>query len=162
MSRIEELRKKLGFSMIKVAKDLNIPYTTYVNYEKGTREPNSEMLILIADYYKVSIDYLLNRENYRDCENNTHKEQTSNATSASENPIFEKYNTLNALGKTKADEYITDLSENPKYTSETNTNNKADNQPFNYFKANMEGIRVAAEPPTIDRETLEDDEIRTT
>ena len=42
--------------MADVAKALDIPYSTYVNYEKGTRQLSSEMLILIADYYGVSID----------------------------------------------------------------------------------------------------------
>ena len=36
-----------------------MPYTTYVNYEKGTREPNSETLIALAKFFDTSIDYLL-------------------------------------------------------------------------------------------------------
>lgn len=36
-----------------------MPYTTYVNYEKGLREPNSEVLIKIAKYYHVTVDYLV-------------------------------------------------------------------------------------------------------
>ena len=47
--------------MRKTAAELNIPYTTYVNYEKCEREPNSEMLIILADYFGVSIDYLISR-----------------------------------------------------------------------------------------------------
>ena len=42
---------------------LNMPYTTYVNYEKGLREPTSEVLIQIADFFDVTIDYLLGRSN---------------------------------------------------------------------------------------------------
>lgn len=45
--------------MREAARRLNMPYTTYVNYEKGTREPNSETLIALAEFYGVSIDYLL-------------------------------------------------------------------------------------------------------
>ena len=45
--------------MREAARKLNMPYTTYVNYEKGTREPNSETLIVLAEFYGVSIDYLL-------------------------------------------------------------------------------------------------------
>ena len=59
MNRIKELRKATGKSMRKVAAELDIPYTTYVNYEKCEREPNSEMLIILADYFGVSIDYLI-------------------------------------------------------------------------------------------------------
>ena len=45
--------------MAKAAQLLGIPYTTYVNYEKCEREPNSEMLILIANFFNVSVDYLI-------------------------------------------------------------------------------------------------------
>lgn len=50
-------------TMRQVAEKLEIPYTTYVNYEKGLREPNSEMLIKIANFYGVTIDYLLGNVN---------------------------------------------------------------------------------------------------
>ena len=53
-------------------------------------------------------------------------ERINNTTTAPENPIFKKYNTLNALGKTKADEYITDLAENSKYTSDNTCSISAD------------------------------------
>ena len=45
--------------MREAARQLGMPYTTYVNYEKGTREPNSETLISLAKFYGTSIDYLL-------------------------------------------------------------------------------------------------------
>lgn len=61
MNRLKELREKTGKNMKDVAKELNLPYTTYVNYEKGNREPNSEMLIVMAKYYGVSVDYLIGR-----------------------------------------------------------------------------------------------------
>lgn len=61
MLRITELREKKGISMKETARLLNLPYTTYVNYEKGLREPTSEILIQIADFFHVSIDYLLGR-----------------------------------------------------------------------------------------------------
>lgn len=59
MIRLRELREKRGLSMKDVAKALEIPYTTYVNYEKGTREPNIEALFRLADFFGVSIDTLL-------------------------------------------------------------------------------------------------------
>ena len=65
MLRLNELRKDTGFSMRQVAIKLGIPYTTYISYEKGDREPNSEMLIKLADFFNCSIDYLLGRSNIR-------------------------------------------------------------------------------------------------
>lgn len=61
MNRIKMLREKMGISMAEAAKRLSLPYTTYVNYEKGTREPDSETLIQIADFFDTTIDYLLFR-----------------------------------------------------------------------------------------------------
>lgn len=61
MNRIKELREAKGISMRQASVDLNMPYTTYVNYEKGAREPNSETLILLADYFGTSIDYMLGK-----------------------------------------------------------------------------------------------------
>jgi len=62
INRLKELREAKKLNMREVAKKLNIPYTTYVNYEKGLREPNSEMLILLANFYGVTLDYLIGRE----------------------------------------------------------------------------------------------------
>lgn len=61
MNRIKTLREKKGINMTQAARALQIPYTTYVNYEKGEREPNAEMLIKIAGFYGVSVDYLIGR-----------------------------------------------------------------------------------------------------
>ncbi len=61
MTKIYELRKLKNISMMQAAKELSLPYTTYVNYEKGVREPSSETLIKIANYFGVSVDYLIGR-----------------------------------------------------------------------------------------------------
>ena len=48
-------------NMREVSSQLKIPYTTYVNYEKGAREPSSEMLIAMANLYGVTVDYIIGR-----------------------------------------------------------------------------------------------------
>ena len=65
MNRINQLRNEKQISMKEAARGLGIPYTTYVGYEKGDREPNSEMLIKIASYFSVSVDYLICRSDDR-------------------------------------------------------------------------------------------------
>lgn len=65
MNRISELRAEKGISMKEAARLLNMPYTTYVNYEKGTREPNSETLIALANFYNTSVDYLIGKSSDR-------------------------------------------------------------------------------------------------
>jgi len=61
MFRIKELREARGLNMREAARLLNMPYTTYVNYEKGFREPTSEVLIQLADFYETSVDYIVGR-----------------------------------------------------------------------------------------------------
>lgn len=65
MNRMKELREELNLSRAQVSRDLQMPYTTYVNYENEAREPNSEVLILVANYFKVSVDYLIGRTEIR-------------------------------------------------------------------------------------------------
>ncbi|AXX75107.1 helix-turn-helix domain-containing protein [Lactobacillus reuteri] len=60
--KIANLRKKRGMSQSQLAKELNIGTSTLGMYETGKRSPNPEMLNKLADYFHVSVDYLLGRE----------------------------------------------------------------------------------------------------
>ena len=59
--RLKEIRKSKGISQLKLALDLNTNQNTISGYETGEREPGITELIKIADYFNVSIDYLLER-----------------------------------------------------------------------------------------------------
>lgn len=59
--RLKEIRKARGISQVKLALDLNTNQNTISRYETGEREPGILELIKIADYFNVSIDYLLER-----------------------------------------------------------------------------------------------------
>ena len=59
--RLKELRKKRRISQIKLAMDLNMNQNTISRYETGAREADYKTLIAFADYFNVSIDYLLER-----------------------------------------------------------------------------------------------------
>lgn len=61
--KIKFLRENKGYNMRQMASELNLPYTTYVNYEKNAREPSFEQLLLIAKYFGVSTDYLMGVKN---------------------------------------------------------------------------------------------------
>lgn len=76
MLRIKELREESHKNMRQTAKELGIPYTTYISYEKGDREPNTEMLIMLAQFFGCSIDYLVGRSNDRRDNTNTSEPQT--------------------------------------------------------------------------------------
>ncbi len=61
--RIKELRKNRHISQLKMAMDLNMTQNTLSRYETGEREPGIKQLIRIADYFHVSLDYLVGRSN---------------------------------------------------------------------------------------------------
>lgn len=56
------LRKENKLTQEDIGKILNITSTGYANYENGKREPTIETLIKLADYYNVSLDYLVGRQ----------------------------------------------------------------------------------------------------
>ena len=59
--RIKELRKSRHITQLKMALDLNMSQNTISRYENGEREPGIAELIRIANYFHVSIDYLVGR-----------------------------------------------------------------------------------------------------
>lgn len=59
--RLKQLRKSKGISQLKLAMDLNMNQNSISRYENGIREADYATLIKFADYFKVSIDYLLER-----------------------------------------------------------------------------------------------------
>ena len=59
--RLKELRKKHKLSQVKLAMDLNMNQNTISRYENGIREADYKTLIAFADYFNVSLDYLLGR-----------------------------------------------------------------------------------------------------
>ena len=59
--RLREIRKAKGISQLKLAMDLHTNQNTISRYETGEREPGIVELIAIADYFNISVDYLLER-----------------------------------------------------------------------------------------------------
>ena len=59
--RLKELRKKRNISQLKLALDLNMNQNTISRYENLEREADYETLVRFADYFDVSLDYLLGR-----------------------------------------------------------------------------------------------------
>ena len=60
--RLKELRKMREISQLKLALDLGMSQNTVSRYENLEREADYETLIKLADYFDVSLDYLLGRE----------------------------------------------------------------------------------------------------
>lgn len=63
MNRMKLLREQHNLSQTDLARILNISRQSYNFYENEKRDPDTEMLIRIADFFNVSLDYLLGRTN---------------------------------------------------------------------------------------------------
>ncbi|WP_206457859.1 helix-turn-helix domain-containing protein [Anaerovorax sp. IOR16] len=69
--RLIELRSERGLTQQKFGDLLNITRSTIASYEKENREPKYDILITIAKFFNVSIDYLLGYTNIRSYNNPT-------------------------------------------------------------------------------------------
>ncbi len=93
MNNLKTLREMLGFEQQKeFAKTLGIPPNTYGGYENGQREPKIEFWVMLADKYKVAIDWLMG---FSDDPHKTKYEAKS--------VIDERYSALDAHGKRLVD-----------------------------------------------------------
>ena len=65
MVGLKEIRRRKGFSQLKVAMDLNISREALSYYENGKRSPDIDMLLTLSKYFDVSIDYLITGHEFR-------------------------------------------------------------------------------------------------
>ena len=63
-SSLRELRKHAGYTQKEVASVLGITYQSYQAYERKVCYPSLPVLILLAEFYDVSIDSLIGRDEY--------------------------------------------------------------------------------------------------
>ena len=59
------IRKERNLNQLKVALDLNISREALSHYENGKREPSLAMLNKMSEYFNVSIDFLINGEEFK-------------------------------------------------------------------------------------------------
>lgn len=65
MKGLKKVRQERNLNQLKVAMDLNISREALSHYETGRREPSLDMLRKLSDYFNVSIDYLINGEEFK-------------------------------------------------------------------------------------------------
>lgn len=92
MNRIKELRNEKGITQADLAKILKISDRAVGYYENGDREPDYTTLLKIAEYFDVSIDYLLGRVDVR-------KEATSAPADKEFVAFYEGYKDLDDTDK---------------------------------------------------------------
>lgn len=64
-NRLKQLREELNIKQDELAKKISVSTSTIGMYETNKREPNNEITIKLADFFNVSVDYLLGRDVYR-------------------------------------------------------------------------------------------------
>lgn len=106
--RLKELRKREKITQEELAKKINIPKITYQNYEREIRKIPTEILEKLANYYNVTIDYIIGREF-----------TGGKKISESEYELLSVYRELNEFEQKRLLEYgkfLTTLKENLKNT----------------------------------------------
>ena len=61
LNNLKEIRKKYGYTQIYVQMQTGIEQSLISKYEKGERIPPTETLMILADFYGTSMDYLMGR-----------------------------------------------------------------------------------------------------
>jgi transcriptional regulator with XRE-family HTH domain len=57
--RLKEIRDQAGLTQVQAAKALGLTQPAYSRYESGARKPSFKLLFKLADFYNVTIDYIL-------------------------------------------------------------------------------------------------------
>lgn len=101
MFRLKELREENGIKRSVLARELKINAGTIANYENEIRQAPYEYLILFADYFDVSVDYLLGRE-ARDAL----KIKLTGALTETERKLIDDYRRCTPIAKERIAEYV--------------------------------------------------------
>lgn len=116
--RLKKLRKEKSLRQEDLAEILNLGQTTIANYEKNIRFPNQKTLNNIADYFEVSLDYLLGRSTKR-LNSDLTKDSLEKKDLSNKNELAEKYYNFILNGeKQKAVELIHNEIKNQKNINE--------------------------------------------
>lgn len=106
MFYLKELRKEHGLKRSELARAIGIHQCTLANYENETRQAPYETLILLADYFHVSVDELLGRELLPFSPND------EPIFSLNEKTLLIKYRSLSEKDKERLNDYLSLLLNN--------------------------------------------------
>ena len=112
--RIKEARIDKGLKQSDLAAMIGVTASAIGNYENGVSVPKTEIMYKLFSALDCDANYL-----YQDDIPELLK--GTDIISGSEKQLVHKYRLLNPFGQEKADEYIEDLLDNPKYKDNTHT-----------------------------------------
>lgn len=105
MFKLKELRLENGLKRSELSQKLGIPASTLANYENETRQAPYDVLILLANFFDVSVDFLLDRT---DDLNNLKTEVKKNYSvlNSIEKELITDFRACSSIGKSRVQEYI--------------------------------------------------------
>ena len=93
MIKLLELRSEKGISQREMAKIMNVSQGTYNNWENERTQPSIEQLIVLSDFFAVSVDYLIGKTDDYEVSEKT------DYFSEEEKGLVRRYRRLNAEAK---------------------------------------------------------------
>lgn len=75
MERLRELRLKRGMTQTQVGDLIGVSCVTIGRYEAGEREPSNAKIAALADYFGVSVDYLMGHDQQQETAFSSPKQQ---------------------------------------------------------------------------------------
>ena len=109
--RFSELLKTRGERPADVTRATGVSSTVFSEWKKGKSQPNVDKLVKIARYLDTTVEYLVTGEDSRS--------DPAPVLSPVKKDILEDFRKLNAAGREKAADYISDLVGNEKYITDT-------------------------------------------
>lgn len=100
-NRLSQLRKEKGITQVKLAQYFGISNGTIAMWETDKRQPDSDTLIKLADFFNVSVDYLLGRP-----------ETYINSTDSELNHLISIWHSLSTTSKLRLVAYADGLRDN--------------------------------------------------
>lgn len=99
-----KLRIEAGLKQTQIAEEMEISAARYSQYESGKRTPDYDLIIRIADFYNVSLDYIFGRSEYRSSFNGMPNECI--LLDGKDAVIYRMYIELSAISKNFVRDYI--------------------------------------------------------
>lgn len=127
MTILKELRKSRKLLQKDLARYLQIAESTYSYWEQGKFEPDTETLKKLADYFDVSVDYLLGRAENKETattENLFKIKKAPESLSEDEQELLKQYNGLDSHSKAALLELAKNLNINKSNINKSNTERK--------------------------------------
>lgn len=107
MIRIKQLREEKNIEQKQLARDLQVSQPTISDWETGRKKPSSKSVEMLADYFGVSLDYLLERsENRRPDKENSPSVEELFGDDVKGLAIYNLYQELPPEAKLAAEKYL--------------------------------------------------------